>query len=87
MKCIDKNVIEHKHVIWGAKEVIYKLYSAGGLDFLKHIFTDKFIYKEQGEIKGYVLKDNRERHIRSSMKKLIILYWYMGEVIDYSCKI
>jgi 4'-phosphopantetheinyl transferase len=29
------------HLIWGAKEVLYKLYSKGGIDFRADLFVDK----------------------------------------------
>lgn len=50
--------IEHMHVLWGAKEVMFKLYSIGELSFRNEIFVDKFVYKMKGELKGFILKDN-----------------------------
>lgn len=59
MKIIrPESTIEHMHVLWGAKEVIFKLYSIGELSFQNEIFIDTFIYEGKGTLKGYVLKDN-----------------------------
>ena len=54
----EKSTIEHMHVIWGIKEVIFKLYSIGELSFHNEIFTEKFDYKGKGELMGFILKDN-----------------------------
>jgi 4'-phosphopantetheinyl transferase len=54
----ESNTIDHMHVLWGAKEVIYKLYSIGELSFHNEIFINKFTCGEKGELKGFILKDN-----------------------------
>lgn len=42
----------HYHLIWGAKEVLYKIYSKKELDFLKHLSVDC-----QDTIIGNIYKD------------------------------
>ena len=75
----EKNLIEHMHVIWGVKEVIYKLYSVGELDFLKHIFTDKFDYEERGELKAFVLKDDFAKSYTLNYEKINNLMLVYGQ--------
>ncbi len=53
----ERNILEHMHVLWGAKEVMFKLYSIGELSFQDEIFIDKFTYEGKGELKGFILKD------------------------------
>ena len=71
MKGIDqKHVIEHMHVLWGAKEVLYKLYSIGELSFHNEIFIDKFSYEDSGELRGFILKDNFAKRYHLGYEKI-----------------
>ena len=52
------NRIEKMHIIWGAKESLYKAYGKRSLDFRKHMFISEFDYDPEGCIlKGVVNKD------------------------------
>lgn len=54
----DKSV-EALHIIWGAKESLYKAYGKRGLDFIKNIqLRDLNINSAQGEFYGRVVKDD-----------------------------
>ncbi len=59
---------EHKliqaHIIWGAKESLYKAYGRKKIDFKSHLHIQAFDYQpEGGNIQGYVLKDkNRQTY-------------------------
>ncbi len=56
---LEENVeIEQLHVYWGAKESLYKAYGKKQLEFRDHIFVTPFAYKEQGTLKGKVIKED-----------------------------
>jgi phosphopantetheinyl transferase (holo-ACP synthase) len=40
--------LEHLHVLWGAKECLYKAYGRRQLDFREHILITPFVYNKQG---------------------------------------
>lgn len=50
--------LEHLHVYWGAKEVLYKAYGRRELEFCTHILIDPFEYDlEYGRCRGRVRKN------------------------------
>lgn len=52
------DAIKGLHIIWGAKESLYKAYGKRGLDFKKHIFIqDLDVEDEIGHFTGKVIKD------------------------------
>jgi phosphopantetheinyl transferase len=70
MNAIAEDALEHMHVLWGAKEVIYKIYSVGDLSFQDEIFINRFIYKGKGTLKGFILKDNFAESYSLNYKKI-----------------
>ena len=61
LKAIVNNPILHMHIVWGAKECLYKSYGKRKLDFKKHIFIDSFLLtKDSGTFTGTVKKDSFE---------------------------
>jgi 4'-phosphopantetheinyl transferase len=49
--------LEHLHVLWGAKECLYKAYGRKQLDFRQHILIEPFAYSpEGGRCTGKVIK-------------------------------
>jgi len=50
--------IEYKHVVWGVKESIFKLYGKGELPFKEGILLESFNYDEQGSIKANLVVGN-----------------------------
>jgi len=51
--------IKALHIIWGAKESLYKAYGLRGLDFKKHIFIhDLSVDGDSGKFKGTIEKEN-----------------------------
>lgn len=52
----QKNRFEKLHVIWGAKEVLYKIYSRGGVDFKKDLHVNQFEYSTKGECIAFIKK-------------------------------
>ena len=53
--------MEKLHVMWGAKEVLFKIHSIGNLIFKKDIFVYSFDYSGSGEIKASILKEGFEK--------------------------
>jgi phosphopantetheinyl transferase len=52
------NRIEKMHIIWGAKECLYKAYGKRSLDFKKNLFISDFDYKPEGcSFHGSLKKD------------------------------
>ena len=50
------------HVVWGAKEAIYKSYSLKGLDFKKEIFIELSPnHTESNQVKGWILKNEKKQ--------------------------
>ena len=66
----EDSMIDHMYVLWGAKEVIYKLYSIGELSFHNEIFIEKFSYEGKGELKGFILKDNFAKSYSVNYEKI-----------------
>lgn len=58
----DKKMV-YQHVIWGTKEVLFKIYSKGELNFLENLHVRKFQLKGQGEITGVIVKDNFKKQL------------------------
>jgi 4'-phosphopantetheinyl transferase len=51
--------LEHLHVIWGAKEALYKAYGKKELDFKKHLALQPFQYQANGgQTEGVIRKDD-----------------------------
>lgn len=51
---------EMLHVIWGAKEAMFKKYGKGGVLFKEHIFVHPFNCADKGYITVSFLKENQE---------------------------
>lgn len=56
------------HVLWGIKEVMYKIYGKKELDFRKHIFSGPFKNYAIGEAEGRIRKENTD--IRATVQYL-----------------
>jgi phosphopantetheinyl transferase len=54
----DKDVLYH-HLIWGAKECLFKAYGKGNVEFKKHLIVDNFeLIEDQFIGEGRVVKDD-----------------------------
>ena len=49
--------IEYLHVLWGAKEVLFKLYGRGEMDFRAHLHVEPFQYNSNGVVQACVRKN------------------------------
>ena len=54
----EEHQLEQAHIIWGAKEALYKAYGRKKIDFRKHLHISTFEYQKEGTTTGYVLKDD-----------------------------
>lgn len=55
----ESQMLEALHIIWGAKESLYKAYGKRGLDFKKNILISELsITGNNGQFRGQILKDN-----------------------------
>lgn len=50
------NYLEKLFIIWGAKEVMFKIYSKGDLDFIQHLKVETFEFADKGKFKAHILK-------------------------------
>lgn len=80
-KILNANKItEELHVIWGAKEVLYKIYSLGNVDFIKELAVHPFVYSDEGKISATISKENFQNTYTIFHKKIdaFMLTWATG---------
>jgi phosphopantetheinyl transferase len=62
----EQHKVEYLHVLWGAKEVMFKLYGRGEMDFRENLHVEPFRYSESGLINAWINKNNiRKKHVIS----------------------
>src|SRR5205085_10711498 len=73
----DPRHLEKLHVMWGAKEVLYKIHSVGGIEFRKDLFVNDFEYSTSGSLQASILKQGFEREYTIGYEKLgrFMLTW------------
>lgn len=55
--------IEHLHILWGAKEALYKAYGRKELSFKNHLIIEPFKYRPEGGFTtGWVIKDDYKKY-------------------------
>jgi 4'-phosphopantetheinyl transferase len=69
------------HVIWGAKEVLFKIYSRGGIDFRKDLHVNPFEYQVDGSCYASIKKNEYERsfHVYYHEMSGYMLAYTVGE--------
>jgi len=50
------------HIIWGVKEVLYKIYGKGGVDFREHLFVHPFVPINEGVVEAEIRIENPVSH-------------------------
>lgn len=55
--------LEALHLLWGAKESLFKLYGKGGVDFRKDLEVAPFALSSSGEINGWIRKPDFNREV------------------------
>ncbi len=75
------NRMEYFHVIWGAKEVMFKISGQTELDFKAHLQVGPFEYEQDGRLFGRISKGNfkEEYTIQYQLWKNMMLAWCTGE--------
>ena len=69
--CFDNNrKLEYMHLIWGAKEAMYKLYGDGSLEFKTNLLVKPFNFKREGEFKGLIKKENFSQEVSGYYEKI-----------------
>jgi len=77
--------IDYQHVIWGTKEVLFKIYGIGELHFLNNIWVEKFTLREKGELTGRIVKDNFNKSYKVFYEKFHnLMLVYAGEAVNES---
>lgn len=64
------DIMEALHVLWGAKECIYKEHGAGNIIFSEQIFIEPFDFNSGGEIKGRLELKNHKKFFTLCYRKL-----------------
>ncbi len=70
--CIEEHSkLEQLHIIWGAKEVLYKAFGRRQLDFKAHMRIEPFKYDEKGgKLKGFLQKHHEKQVFDLSYKRI-----------------
>ena len=50
--------VEQLTIVWGAKEVLFKIYEYGGVTFNEELIVSPFELSSSGTLRGSILKDN-----------------------------
>lgn len=76
----SSNYLEQLYIIWGAKEVLFKLYSKGGIDFKKHLEVEPFNFSYKGNLSGNFKKGFIKTYQMQyeKMNELMIVYGIPG---------
>jgi phosphopantetheinyl transferase len=53
--------VEKLHVMWGAKETLFKIHGIGHVDFKNDLYVHPFIYTGSGYIRASILKKGYEK--------------------------
>ncbi len=79
----DENQLEKLHVMWGAKEVLYKIHSIGDIDFKKDLRVHPFIYKTSGELEASILKKGYQKDFKIFYEKIdqYMLSWATSNTV------
>jgi len=58
---IHQNTMDYHHVLWGAKESLYKAYGRRKVEFRDHLKVNPFVYNDRGgRISGQVMMHDYE---------------------------
>lgn len=74
----EEKTLEALHIIWGAKESLYKAYGLRSLDFKKNILiSDLFLTSNKGEFFGRIIKGDFQKKFKLNFilfEKFTIVY-------------
>lgn len=66
----EADKIPYYHVCWSAKEALYKLNGRRGIDFIKDIKIQPFIYKEKGSLNASIRYDHEFHDFKMNYFKI-----------------
>jgi phosphopantetheinyl transferase len=61
---------EYRHVVWGAKEALFKMYGKGGVFFKKELEVNPFKFAKKGEVKGRICKTDFDQSFVINYERL-----------------
>ena len=69
--------IEKLQIIWGAKEVLYKIHEIGDVDFKKHLNVEEFKEAHSGDLYASILKSGYEKryHVHYETFTPMMITW------------
>ena len=69
--------IELLQVVWGAKEVLYKIHEIGDVDFKKHLNVSNFVLANSGNLEAEITKSGFEKSYRIYYEKFapVMVTW------------
>ena len=69
--------IEKLQIIWGAKEVLYKIHEIGDVDFKKHLNVEEFTEAHSGNLYASILKSGYEKryHVHYETFAPMMITW------------
>lgn len=72
---------EALHIIWGAKECMYKAYGRKEIDFRAQLRVEPFTVAEEGMLHGRFLRHSETQHFRIAYRfyKAYVLLWTVRE--------
>jgi len=73
-----KNELEKLFVIWGVKEVLFKMHSIGELIFKEHLIVSPFEFSNPGTVSASVLKEDFQ-------KQYLLNYKLVGDLLITYC--
>ncbi|MEO8086752.1 MAG: 4'-phosphopantetheinyl transferase superfamily protein [Bacteroidota bacterium] len=71
------NELEKLFVIWGVKEVLFKMHSIGELIFKEHLIVSPFEFNNSGSVKASVLKEGFQKKYSLNYKLVddLLITW------------
>ena len=58
------------HIIWSAKEALFKYYSKGNVDFRTNLFIEPFEVAERGVLRGHIRKEDCQEIVLLNYEKI-----------------
>ncbi len=66
----DNHKEDHMHVVWGAKESLYKAYGRREIDFKRHLSVSPFTLGRQFEFSGRVQKEDYNKEFKLNAENI-----------------
>jgi len=75
------NHLEKLFVVWGVKEVLFKMHSIGELIFKEHLIVDPFVFGGQGAVTASVMKGifQKKYTLNYKLQDDLLITWCIDE--------